>query len=620
MPNSDLLGWTRSATTPPQMPDFLALRRLAQRLMPMNRVRELYQRAQHPAERPLMENLLREMRVECRLADADLARIPSSGPLLVTANHPFGLLDGAILATVLARVRNDAKILTNHLLADIPELQAHCIFLDPFGGSEAVVRNRRGLREAMAWLKSGGVLIMFPAGEVSHLQLRQLQVADSAWSATAARLILSTGAVGLPVYIQGRNSASFQAMGMVHPNLRTARLLTEFLQQVSKKVEVRIGSPISAGVVRHARTHEVAANYLRWRTYLLAERDRTEPDFAAALKAMLPRKKQEPIAAAILPSLLQREMEGLPRTSCLEENKEFSVYLASAQEIPQVMREIGRLRELTFRGVGEGTGASRDIDRFDQHYKHLLLWSRTKQELAGAYRLGLTPEILATMGMDGLYTNTLFRYHPDFFKRLGPALELGRTFIRMEYQRQYAPLLTMWKGIGQFLARNPQFAVLFGAVSMSSRYSQASRELVVRFFQTQEIRLSHTNDLDLRKLVAPRSPFRPRALNSPGADPACEQFADLQDLADPIADVESDGKSVPILYKQYAKLGGRLVSFNVDRNFSGVLDGFVLVDLRRSNPAVLGRYMGRKGLTAFQGYHDMNNADLREELATYEPS
>lgn len=624
MPNSDLLGWTGSAATPPQMPDFFALRKLAQRLMPMNRVRELYRRAQHPAERPLMENLLREMRVRCRITDADLTRIPSSGSLLVTANHPFGLLDGAILASVVGRVRGDAKILTNHLLSGIPELQPYCIFLDPFGGRDAVVRNRRGLREAVAWLRAGGAVIMFPAGEVSHLQLRQLQVADSAWSATAARLILATGATALPVYIQGRNSASFQAMGMVHPNLRTARLLTEFLQQAGKRVEVRVGSPISPGVVRHAGSHELAANYLRWRAYLLAERDRTQPDLGAALKAILPRKKQEPIAAAVLPSLLRREIESLSGKNCLEQNKEFSVYLASAQEIPHIMREVGRLRELTFRAAGEGTGASRDLDRFDKHYKHLLLWSRTKQELAGAYRLGLTPEILPAMGMEGLYTDTLFRYHPDFFKRLGPAVELGRTFIRAEYQRQYAPLLTMWKGIGCFLARNPRFAVLFGAVSMSSRYNRASCELIVRFFQAQEMRLSGASELDLRRLVTPRSPFRPRALNSPGADAACDQFADLQDLADPIADVESDGKGVPILYKQYAKLGGRLVSFNVDRNFSGVLDGFVLVDVRRSDPTVLARYMGRGGLAAFQRYHNMARPEFMpdsiEDPATRESS
>lgn len=620
MPNSDLFGWTGSAATPPLIPDFFALRKLAQRLMPMNRVRELYERAQQPAERPLMENLLGEMRVEYKLADADLTRIPATGPLLVTANHPFGLLDGAILASVLGRVRNDAKILTNHLLASIPELQPHCIFLDPFKGNDAVIRNRRGLREAVAWLKAGGAVVMFPAGEVSHLQLRQLQIADSAWSATAARLILATGATALPVYIHGRNSRSFQAMGMVRPNLRTARLLTEFLQQAGKKVEVRVGSPIAAGVVRHAGSHELAANYLRWRAYLLAQRGRTEPDLGAALKAMLPRKKQEPIAAGVLPSLLQREIESLPRESCLEQNKEFLVYLASAREIPNVMGEIGRLRELTFRAAGEGTGTSRDVDRFDQHYKHLLLWSRTRRELVGAYRLGLTPEILTAMGMDGFYTNTLFRYDPDFFHRLGPAVELGRTFIRTEYQRQYAPLLTMWKGIGHFLVRNPQFAVLFGAVSMSNRYSQAARELIVRFFQAQEMRMSQTSELDLHKLVTPRSPFRPRALNSPGADPACDHFADLQDLADPIADVESDGKGVPILYKQYAKLGGRLVSFNVDRNFSGVLDGFVLVDVRCSNPAVLARYMGQAGLAAFQRYHNMARADPTAGSVLPEPA
>jgi len=611
MPNSGLLAQPGTTGLPPQDPDLFPFRKMAQRLMPMHRVRELYRRAQQPVNRPLLENLLQEMRVEYRIAEADLARIPSSGPLLVTANHPFGLLDGAILATVLGRVRPDVRVLTNHLLSGIPELQEHCIFVDPFGGNDAVARNRRSLRQAIAWLNSGGALVMFPAGEVSHLQLRLLQVADATWSPTAARLVRATGAPALPVFVQGRNSNAFQALGVVHPGLRTTRLLSEFLQQAGKKVTVRIGSAISADTLRHAPGDEQAVSYLRWRTYLLAERDRPSPDLAAVLKSVFPQKKQEAIAEAISPSLLRQEIESLPAGRCLEQNREFSVHLATAQEIPNLMRELGRLRETTFRAVGEGTGLSTDLDRFDQHYKHLLLWSKVNGELAGAYRLGLTPEILPAMGIGGLYTNTLFRYHPQFFKHLGPALELGRSFIRIEYQRQYAPLLMIWKGIGRFLAMNPQFAVLFGAVSISSRYNRASRELIVRFFQAQERRLALSDGVALGKWVTPRSPFRPRVLNSPIADPACEAFSDLQELADPIADVESDGKSVPILLKHYAKLGGRLVGFNVDRNFSGVLDGFVLVDLRRSNPAVLGRYMGKDGLASFRRYYGL----LEQETA-----
>src|SRR5579871_1900195 len=614
MPNSGLLAEQGATGAPLQNPDLFPFRKLAQRFLPINRVRELYRRAQQPVNRPLLENLLREMRVECRVAEADLARIPATGPLLVTANHPFGLLDGAIVGTVLGRVREDVKILTNHLLSGIAELHEHCIFVDPFGGVDAIARNRRALREAMVWLNSGGALVMFPAGEVSHLQLWQWQIADSPWSSTASRLICATGAVALPVFIAGRNSAAFQALGMMHPNLRTARLLTEFLQQTGKKVEIRIGSPISASALRHARNDEQGSSYLRWRTYLLAERDRTEQDLPAVLKAIFPQKKHEPIAEAVAPSSLRREIESLPPASCLEQNREFAVYLAGADEIPHLMREIGRLREITFRAAGEGTGASADMDRFDRHYKHLLLWSKTNGELAGAYRLGFTTEILPDHGLNGLYTNTLFRYHSEFFKGLGPAVELGRSFIRLEYQKQYAPLLMIWKGIGRFLAMNPQYAVLFGAVSVSSRYNRASRELIVRFFQGQERRLALQHDVELSRWVTPRTPFRPRMLNSPSADPACDHLSDLQDLADPIADVESDGKGVPILLKHYAKLGGRLISFNVDRNFSGVLDGFVLVDLRRSNPTVLARYMGKEGLAAFQRYHNLGTQESDREV------
>lgn len=578
--------------------------------MPIYRVRELYHRAQQPLTRSPLENLLSEMRVEYSISDADLARIPVSGPLLVTANHPFGLLDGAILGSVLRRVRPDVKILASHLLSGIAELHDYCFFIDPSGGREALPGNRRAIKNAIEWLNGGGVLAMFPAGEVSHLHFKQMQVADSEWNSRAARLVRATGAATLPVFLRGKNSAAFPAVNIVHSSLKTNWLLGEFLRHSGKKVSVRVGNPIPADVICHTRSTRRAASYLRWRTYLLAERDRTTPDFPAMLKSVLPHKKQEPLAGAISPSALQEEIRTLRPDRCLEQNREFSVYLAEAGEIPNLMQEAGRLRELTFRAAGEGTGKRTDLDNFDSYYKHLLLWSNTNNELVGAYRLGLTTEILPTLGVGGLYTSTLFHYHPTIFERMGPAVELGRSFIRFEYQRQYAPLLMIWKGIGRFLAAHPKFAVLFGAVSISSRYNLASRELIVRFFQGQERRqaLLQADYEPLGNWVKPRSPFRPRMLNSPGSHPACDDFSDLQDLADPIADVETDGKGVPILLKHYAKLGGRLISFNVDRNFSGVLDGFVLVDLRRSNPAVLARYMGKDGLAAFQHHHQLTVA------------
>jgi putative hemolysin len=599
MPISGLLAGPSQTGSSVQGPDLFPFRRSVPRLLPMERIRELYRRAQQPVNRSLLENVLTEMRVEYQVSAADLARIPARGPVLVTANHPFGVLDGAILGALLSQVRQDVKLLTNFLLAGIPELHEHCIFVDPFGGPGVAARNRQGLRQAVNWLRAGGMLAMFPAGEVSYVHVRQMEIADSNWSPAVSRLIQITGAEALPVFFQGRNSVPFQAMGLLHPRLRTAWLLNEFLSQTDKKVEVRIGSTISPAIVGRAGTGPEGATYLRWRTYLLAQRRRPRRQLPPALRSMLPKRTQQAIAPAESSQALRAEFEQFRREPCLEENREFCVHIAQAGKIPALMQELGRLREITFREAGEGTGRCRDLDRFDHYYKHVLLWSKTNNELAGAYRMGLTSEILPAFGGDGLYTSTLFRYHPGVFERLGSALELGRSFIRPEYQRQYAPLLMLWKGIGRYLAAHPELAILFGAVSISSRYNRVSRELIVRFFQARE------KDHELASLIAPRRPFQPGWIRPGDSPTACDRLQNLDDLADPIGDLETDGKGIPILLKQYAKLGGRLVSFNVDRNFSGVLDGLVLVDLRQTDPAALARYMGKDGVASFRRYHGL---------------
>lgn len=593
MPISGLAA-SPGQTAPSQGPNLFPFRSLLQHFLPMERVRELYRRAQQPANRSLLENVLSEMEVEYDVSAADMERIPVEGPVLVTANHPFGVLDGAILGALLTRVRPDVKIMTNHLLSGIPELHEHCIFVDPFGSVDSVAANRRAIRRAVAWLRNGGMLAMFPAGEVSHIQLREMEVADSEWAPTAARLVAITEVGTLPVFFRGRNSVPFQAAGLVHPGLRTALLLNEFLQQKGTKVEVRIGSLISPDLVRSAGTSQKAASYLRWRTYLLGQRGATSWQVPPAVRLVLPQKRREPVAEAVPPAAILRDLEKLPASQRLAENREFAVYLTEANQAPDAIQEVGRLREITFREAGEGSGHRRDLDRFDHYYKHILLWNKKAGEIVGAYRLALTEDILPHKGIGGLYTSTLFRYDERLFEQIGPALELGRSFVRPEYQRQYAPLLMLWKGIGRFLAGHPKVAVLFGAVSISSCYNRLSRELIVQFFR------AHGQNDGLAQLITPRRPFRSHSKISA----ACANLTDLQEL--PIADIEPDGKGVPILLKQYAKLGGRILSFNVDRQFSNVLDGLVFVDLRQTDPVVLERYMGKDGVAAFQRYHEID--------------
>ena len=570
---------------------------LAGKLASVGKVRDLYRRVQRSPEGFRLETLLSEMRIGLSVGAADQARIPATGPVVVVANHPYGVLDGAILTVLLTRVRPDVKVLTNFLLSDVLELQKHCIFVDPFQTDRSLESNRRGLREAFTWLQKGGMLAVFPAGEVSHWQMPAAQIVDPEWNDAAVRLTRKTGAAALPVYLCGHNGVGFQLMGMIHPKLRSAFLLQEFLNQAGKKVEVRVGSAIAPDAVEAIEDDHEATDYLRWRTYLLGRRSKPEASWPTALRSKFVFKIQEPLAAPVASELLTKELETLPEDRRLAENSDFAVYLGTAREMPQLLREVGRLRELTFRGAGEGTGKSCDLDSFDEYYSHILLWHKSRQELVGAYRAGNTAEILAERGVGGLYTSTLFRYDEKIFQRLGPALELGRSFVKPEYQRQYAPLLLLWKGIARMVARRPAVPVLFGAVSISNEYSSASREMIFRFFE------AHMQEDELAGLIEPRRPFRPGLLRRWDCSGMHRALRDLDELSQPITDVEADGKGLPILLRQYAKIGGKLLGFNVDRKFSNVLDGLVVVDLRQTEPAVLERYMGREGAARFRQVH-----------------
>jgi len=371
------------------------------------------------------------------------------------------------------------------------------------------------------------------------------------------------------------------------------------LQQRRKNVKIRIGKAIPSELIASLDDEE-ATEYLRLRTYLLSYRGKKPVSLPAKLLSALPRKTQEPIADEVPARFVRSDIAALPGARLLVENTEFAVYAARAAELPHALDELGRLREVTFRAAGEGTGRSADLDRFDAYYWHLLLWNKEKQELAGAYRAGNTDEIIRAHGIKGLYTNTIFRYDEQLFLKIGSALELGRSFVRPEYQRQYAPLLLLWKGIARFVAAHPETPVLFGAVSISNEYNCLSREMIVRYFQQRG------DSGEFADLIQARTPFRAPRLRGWDWGAICSALRDLDDLAEPISDVEEDGKGLPILIKQYAKVGGRLVGFNLDRKFSDVVDGLVVVDLRETDPSVLERYMGKDGYTGFRRYHKLD--------------
>jgi putative hemolysin len=541
--------------------------------------------------------LLAALGITWEAGPAELERIPRTGALLVVANHPFGLLEGAVLANALPAVRPDVRILANSLLAGVAELRQWCIYVNPFGARESVGENARALREASAWLRSGGALVVFPAGEVAHFDWRTGTLADPAWNPAAARIAQNAGAAAVPIFFEGANSVGFQLAGVLHPGLRTANLPRELLNKRGRRIRMRIGRPVAPETLQSFAGAREAIEYLRCRTYLLDDAAKTgrEPQRRLPLR-MLPARRPAPVAVTGGTPHLAEEIAGLPPASKLCENGEFAVYLAREAEFPAVVAEIGRLREVAFRQVGEGTGRAVDLDRFDRYYQHLVLWHRGDRQVAGAYRLGPTPDILPVHGARGLYTSTLFRFRQDLFERIGPAIELGRSFVRPEYQKQVAPLLLLWKGITRYVASRPECAVLFGGVSISNQYHAVSRHLMVRFLEAHRAG-------ELAGLVTPRSPYRfpQRELRRTGA--VSHVPANLEKLSNLVADLERDGKGVPVLLRQYCKTGGKLLAFNVDHGFSHVLDALIMVDLRSAPGPILDRYFGKPAAAEFLRWH-----------------
>lgn len=539
-----------------------------------------------------LNEALASLQVQVGASPGDLARIPASGPVLVVANHPFGGLEGIALAALLRRVRPDVKLMANYLLQAVPEMRQHLIAVDPFGRADSAKRNIGPLKEAVRWMRSGGLLGIFPAGEVSSLDLRKRAVTDPAWNQAAARMARMAKASVLPVYFHGDNGPLFNLLGLLHPRMRTVLLPRQLLNKQNTSLKVAIGSAIPFSRLDKFENEEQLTRYLRLRTYILRNRftkENASPVFAVPAL---------PGGDTPARDLVRAEFAALPSWATLADNGQFSVVSARGRSIPHLLREIGRLREESFREVGEGTGRDVDLDRFDADYDHLILWHKDNAEIAGAYRIGRADELLENKGPAGLYTATLFKYKKGFLSRIAPALELGRAFVRREYRKSYAPLLMLWKGIGAYVAREPRYRFLFGPVSISSAYHPFSQALMMRFLQAR------FGNADLAPAIRPKNPPRPG--KRPGdlrLRDVSELCRDIEDLSGLVAEIEKDGKGVPVLLRQYLKLGGHILTFNLDHDFGNAIDGLMLIDLTNTPPKTLEKYMGSEQAWKFLAAH-----------------
>lgn len=554
------------------------------------------------AKKPIglfLKDTLYHLNIRYSLTDSDRERIPPQGPLVVVANHPFGAVEGIILADILLSRRPDVRIMANHLLGRIPEMRELLILVDPFGSVNALRKNIRPLKEAVRWLQGGGTLGIFPGGGVSHLRILRNEITDPHWSDTVAGIIRKTGASVIPIYFDGANSMVFQLAGLIHPRFRTALLPRELLNKRSKEIRVHVGKPICFDRLNALQTNQEMISYLRFRTYALRHR-KGELTAVKGGHVSSHGKKASTVSSAsrtMHEGLIQCEVQRLDGQHILLENRDFCVFHAQAHEIPNLLQEIGRLREQTFRLVGEGTGKAVDLDRFDLYYTHLFLWNKQNKEIVGAYRLGDVDSIVRRHGVHGLYTSSLFHYRPAFLSHINNALELGRSFVRPEYQRQYSSLFFLWKGIGHFVARNPRHRTLFGPVTISNSYTSLSRQLIVSYLRTH-------NSIDGgSELVRPKLPLRLTSPRGRETRAFTNLIRDIEELSELISDIEFDQKGIPVLLRHYLKLGGKMVGFSIDRSFSDGLDGLILVDLLRCDAKLLAHYMGEAGAAGFLAYH-----------------
>ncbi len=511
-----------------------------------------------------------------------IEHIPSTGPCVVVSNHPHGMTDGLILGDILTAVRPDVKILLTDYLGGLPELQPYCISVNVYGGNEAARKNVSALREMLKWLKDGHCLLIFPSGEASTWSWKERRITDSAWKAHIANIIRKTEACVVPVHLFGRTSLRFQVASVFGDVARLLLFVREFIRDSKMQHKVTIGAPLSSAAIKLTKDDTALAEYLRICSTLLAKNKHN-----ALCKKQ---HTEEAIAPHPPQEQLQAEIDALPASALYVDNKSeyLQVYAAQAGQIPAILREISILREETFRAVQEGTGKSADSDSFDNDYLHIFLWDKNQHRVAGAYRLGRIDLLLQKeQGLKNVYNAAFFDFSPALLHRLQQGIELGRAFICADYQRRTAALDTLWMGIGHFLHQHPQYRYLYGTVSISQSYSPASRALILHYLQ-QHCML---NDSECRA----KAHTPPHHLNLHGADVLLIKHActDLALLSHAVKSLENNTRSIPVLLRQYLKLGGKMLAFNEDADFGNVLDCLVMVDLHDLPLRMKNRYLSR---------------------------
>lgn len=544
-------------------------------ILKISDVNQVYDKFKDHKGVDFIDHLFKEFEVDFEFFEEELARIPKTGPFITISNHPLGGVDGILLIKLVSMVRPDFKVMANFLLKKVEPISEFIMPVNPFetGVNKSSIP---GIKEALVHIKEGKPLGIFPAGEVSTYNFDEKKIVDKAWETGAIKFIQKAQVPVVPIYFKAKNSFWFYFLSSIHPALRTAKLPSELFNKHKDPIHIRIGKPIMPSELQDYSEIQNLSNYLRTKTYMLMK---ALPPKKRDLKIVIPKLKPQKPVADIAPetdkSLILKEIELIRESGCrLSEVKNYELFLARKPKINHIVREIGRLRELTFREVGEGSNLALDLDEFDEYYHHLLLWDKDAELICGAYRLGLGNKIFEERGLQGFYVPSLFKIAEPAEKLFKEGIELGRAFVIKSYQGKPLPLFLLWKGIVHAVLRNPGHRYLTGCVSISNHYSKFSKSLIIEFVRR------FYYDTEMYPHVIPRKKYKVELDEADSSFIFNISKSDLNRFDKFIEDLEPGNVRIPVLLKKYIKQNAKIVAFNVDPKFNNCVDGFMYIDIK----------------------------------------
>ena len=543
---------------------------LLMKVLKISTLNEVYNRNKHLEDLDFLNAILDDLEIKFEIPEEDLKRLPKDGAYITISNHPLGGIDGILLLKLMLEREPNFKIIANFLLHRIVPLKKYIMPVNPFENHKDAKSSVLGIKETLRHLSDGKPLGMFPAGEVSTYKEGKLMV-DKTWEEGAIKVIRKAQVPVVPIYFHAKNSQLFYFLSKINDTLRTAKLPSELFSQKDRVIKVRIGKPISVNEQNEHSSLEDYSEFLRKKTYMLANPFEKETPFLPTPNLKLP-KNPKTIVTGASQNNMNQEVNTLRNTDCrLLQSKNYEVFFAEASKIPNILHEIGRLREITFREVGEGTNESIDLDKYDQYYHHMFLWDDEAKKIAGAYRMGLGSEIFPKYGIEGFYLNELFRFERELHDMMSKSIEMGRAFIVKEYQQKPMPLFLLWKGIVQTTLRYPEHKFLLGGVSISNQFSDFSKSLMIEFMK------SNYYDPYVAQYIHPKKEYKVKLKDADKDFIFDEAESDLNKFDKIIDELEPGSLRLPVLIKKYIKQNARVVAFNVDPLFNNAVDGLMYI-------------------------------------------